>query len=223
MKSLKLRKIAMTSALLAGNIVAFDVYAQTNLITSLTINGAGYGTVSGLSASSLIPSGLSKQTISLDTNSYTFVSGNTYTLRFSLSTAIPTLGGMAVVSITNTGGGSQTHLSFSLKSAGVNSLNIAASGSKYLSLYYENTSSFSIDNISLFDGSTPSGPSAADTQQSLVNTASVLQGTFTLQNTVMVNGFTYDCPVFDKNGICVSAGVVTPQYKLKVSIIRMAY
>lgn len=206
MKSLKLRKIAMTSALLAGNIVAFDVYAQTNLITSLTINGAGYGTVSGLSASSLIPSGLSKQTISLDTNSYTFVSGNTYTLRFSLSTAIPTLGGMAVVSITNTGGGSQTHLSFSLKSAGVNSLNIAASGSKYLSLYYENTSSFSIDNISLFDGSTPSGPSAADTQQSLVNTASVLQGTFTLQNTVMVNGFTYDCPVFDKNGICVSAG-----------------
>ncbi|BEI37789.1 hypothetical protein PHIN7_15130 [Polynucleobacter sp. HIN7] len=50
------------------------------------------------------------------------------------------------------------------------------------------------------------GPSAADTQQSLVNTASVLQGTFTLQNTVMVNGFTYDCSLFDKRGICVSAG-----------------
>jgi Autotransporter beta-domain len=50
------------------------------------------------------------------------------------------------------------------------------------------------------------GPSAADTQQSLVNTASVLQGTFTLQNSVMVNGFTYDCPVFDKNGVCISAG-----------------
>jgi hypothetical protein len=46
----------------------------------------------------------------------------------------------------------------------------------------------------------------ADTQQSLVNTASVLQGTFTLQNSVMVNSFTYDCPVFDKHGICVSAG-----------------
>ncbi|BEI41412.1 hypothetical protein PHIN9_13430 [Polynucleobacter sp. HIN9] len=49
-------------------------------------------------------------------------------------------------------------------------------------------------------------PNLADTQQSLVNTSSVLQGTFTLQNSVMVNGFTYDCPVFDKNGICVSAG-----------------
>lgn len=50
------------------------------------------------------------------------------------------------------------------------------------------------------------GASTASTQQSLVNTASVLQGTFTLQNSVIVNGFTYDCAVFDKRGICVSAG-----------------
>jgi autotransporter-associated beta strand protein len=49
-------------------------------------------------------------------------------------------------------------------------------------------------------------PDLADTQQSLVNTASVLQGTFTLQNSVMVNGFTYDCPVFDKHGVCISVG-----------------
>jgi len=27
-----------------------------------------------------------------------------------------------------------------------------------------------------------------------------------LQNTVLINSFTYDCPVFDVNGICVSAG-----------------
>ncbi|BEI34805.1 hypothetical protein PHIN6_03230 [Polynucleobacter sp. HIN6] len=50
------------------------------------------------------------------------------------------------------------------------------------------------------------GASTADTQQSLVNTASVLQGTYTLQNSVMVNGFTYDCSLFDKRGICISAG-----------------
>lgn len=50
------------------------------------------------------------------------------------------------------------------------------------------------------------GASTASTQQSLVNTASVLQGTFTLQNSVIVNGFTYDCALFDKRGICVSAG-----------------
>ena len=50
------------------------------------------------------------------------------------------------------------------------------------------------------------GASTADTQQSLVNTASALQGTYALQNSVIVNGFTYDCPLFDKNGICISAG-----------------
>jgi Autotransporter beta-domain len=50
------------------------------------------------------------------------------------------------------------------------------------------------------------GASLMGTQQSLVNTASVLQGTFTLQNSVMVNGFTYDCSLFDQHGICVSAG-----------------
>lgn len=50
------------------------------------------------------------------------------------------------------------------------------------------------------------GASTADTQQSLVNTASVLQGTFALQNSVMVNGFSYDCTLFDRRGICVSVG-----------------
>jgi len=50
------------------------------------------------------------------------------------------------------------------------------------------------------------GPSVANTNQSLVNTASALQGTYTLQNSVMVNGFSYDCPVFDKYGVCVSVG-----------------
>ena len=51
-----------------------------------------------------------------------------------------------------------------------------------------------------------SGPSLANTNQSLVNTASALQGTYTLQNSVIVNGFSYDCPVFDKYGVCVSVG-----------------
>ena len=51
-----------------------------------------------------------------------------------------------------------------------------------------------------------SGPSTSDTQASLVNTSSALQSSITLQNTVLVNGFTYDCAVFDKNGICLSAG-----------------
>ncbi|WP_068324102.1 beta strand repeat-containing protein [Polynucleobacter yangtzensis] len=50
------------------------------------------------------------------------------------------------------------------------------------------------------------GASTADTQQSLVNTASQLQNTYTLQNTVLANSFSYDCTEFGANGVCISAG-----------------
>jgi len=50
------------------------------------------------------------------------------------------------------------------------------------------------------------GPSTADTQQSIVNTASALQPIYTLQNTVLANSFSYDCTLFGANGVCVSAG-----------------
>jgi len=50
------------------------------------------------------------------------------------------------------------------------------------------------------------GASVADTQQSLVNTASALQNIYILQNSVLANSFTYDCNLFDVNNICVSAG-----------------
>ncbi|WP_293752936.1 autotransporter outer membrane beta-barrel domain-containing protein [Limnohabitans sp. Rim8] len=49
-------------------------------------------------------------------------------------------------------------------------------------------------------------PSVANTNQSLVNTLSVLQGTYTLQNSVLANGFSNDCNVFGASNICVSAG-----------------
>lgn len=48
--------------------------------------------------------------------------------------------------------------------------------------------------------------STADTQQSLVNTAQVLQGTFTLQNSVLSNSFSYDCNTFGSNDVCISVG-----------------
>jgi len=67
------------------------------------------------------------------------------------------------------------------------------------------TNSFFIDSLTLSDVPI-TGPDAADTQQSLVNTASVLQGAYTLQNSVMVNGFAHNCASFDSNSLCVSAG-----------------
>ncbi len=51
-----------------------------------------------------------------------------------------------------------------------------------------------------FSGTNTSAMSA------LNQTTAALQNAFTLQNTVLVNGFTYDCPIFDKNNICVSVG-----------------
>jgi uncharacterized protein YhjY with autotransporter beta-barrel domain len=50
------------------------------------------------------------------------------------------------------------------------------------------------------------GPSTANTQQSLVNTASALQNTYILQNTTLANSFSYDCNEFGANGVCISAG-----------------
>ncbi|WP_216190073.1 beta strand repeat-containing protein [Polynucleobacter parvulilacunae] len=49
-------------------------------------------------------------------------------------------------------------------------------------------------------------PNVADTQQSLVNTASALQNIYTLQNSVIANSFAYDCNEFGKNGVCISVG-----------------
>ena len=62
---------------------------------------------------------------------------------------------------------------------------------------------FFLTDVSLY---LVSGPSVANTNQSLVNTASALQGTYTLQNSVLANSFSYDCTVFGANDVCVSAG-----------------
>jgi len=49
-------------------------------------------------------------------------------------------------------------------------------------------------------------PNVADTQQSLVNTSQALQSTYTLQNSILANSFSYDCNEFGEHGICISAG-----------------
>jgi hypothetical protein len=50
------------------------------------------------------------------------------------------------------------------------------------------------------------GASLIGTQQSLVNTANALAPVYTLQNAVLSNSFSYDCPVFGEHNVCVSAG-----------------
>jgi hypothetical protein len=50
------------------------------------------------------------------------------------------------------------------------------------------------------------GPSSVNTQSSLANTVSALQNIYSLQNSVLANSFSYDCSLFDKNNVCISAG-----------------
>lgn len=47
---------------------------------------------------------------------------------------------------------------------------------------------------------------ADETQTSLQLSANRLKSTYALQNSTITNGLTYDCSIFDKNGICISAG-----------------
>jgi hypothetical protein len=49
-------------------------------------------------------------------------------------------------------------------------------------------------------------PPREATQKSLESTASVLKNIFTLQNSLLANSFSYDCPLFDKNNACASLG-----------------
>ena len=50
------------------------------------------------------------------------------------------------------------------------------------------------------------GVSLMGTQRSIVNNAAALQNTYALQNSVLANSFSYDCPVFGEHNVCVSAG-----------------
>ena len=61
-------------------------------------------------------------------------------------------------------------------------------------------------DLSVLSASPAPGPSLANTQASVQNTAQALQGTYTLQNSVLANSFSYDCSVFGENDVCVSAG-----------------
>ncbi|MBT8603650.1 autotransporter outer membrane beta-barrel domain-containing protein [Polynucleobacter paneuropaeus] len=148
------------------------------------------------------------------------ISGSAYSLSFTLSGAITSTYGQVVrfqqaSPLTNLYTVIAPITNGSL-SAGVNTYTLSAAtlassvgaGRNLRFALYNDAASFTLSNILFFEegAPTPSGPSAANTQQSLVNTAQALQGTYTLQNSVLANSFSYDCSVFGENNVCVSAG-----------------
>ena len=62
------------------------------------------------------------------------------------------------------------------------------------------------DSNNVYLDLTSIAPSTSSTQQSLRNTVSALQNTFTLQNSVLTNSLSYDCKDFGPKGICLSTG-----------------
>jgi hypothetical protein len=216
MTFLNIKKIAFASALVSGAIFSLNVSAQTNLVTSLS---ASVGTVTGLSVASSVD--LASNGIRVSTNTdIPIISGSAYSLSFTLSGAITATIGQVVrfqlaSPLTNLYTVIAPIANGSL-SAGVNTYSLSAAtlassvgaGRNLRFVLYNDAASFTLSNILFFEegAPTPSGPSAANTQQSLVNTAQALQGTYTLQNSVLANSSSYDCSVFGANNICVSAG-----------------
>ena len=92
---------------------------------------------------------------------------------------------------------------------------LSASGSGVIPAYLVNTSGIyngftwkliETDTTNDIWNLVVTGASTAETQQSLVNTAQALQGAFNLQTSIIRNGLSYDCSLFDAHGLCISTG-----------------
>ena len=180
--------------------------AQTNLVNSLSLNGStnvygpGYGSLSG---GTLTPQGNYLQGV---TNSISFISGQLYTISFTLN-GTPTnpnasfkLATFPTVNQTIASNSAISSSSYSL------AFTSAVSGNNALNFMIAGIGSYTVTNFSLVLGAISSGPSSADTQSSVNYLANQLQSSYAIQSSLISNGLTYDCAVFDKNGICISAG-----------------
>ncbi len=71
-------------------------------------------------------------------------------------------------------------------------------------------------------------PEDSDTEVSLVSLGGSLQGLFALQSASLINGMSYDCPVFGTNNICLSTGgrftnISSDQFNTTSALIIGAY
>ncbi|CAM3762000.1 autotransporter outer membrane beta-barrel domain-containing protein [Polynucleobacter arcticus] len=213
MKSLNIKKIAFASALVAGSLVSINANSQTILFNGDPTQGFRAGPASVPGAGFAL--GTSYSLVSGETISYSYTG---YVVNPGSGGAAPNLGLNAYPTTTLNGSnvGRAIHLlttssanysgSFVLSG---NAVSLALTGSGAISAP---ATQYYISNLLVYTGSgpaptpTPTGPSLANTQASVANTAQALQGTYTLQNAVLANSFSYDCSVFGANNICISAG-----------------
>ena len=205
MKLLNIKKIVFTFALFAGGVFSVNVSAQS---TNVTVSGNNYSvSLSPLVSGASYYSTLSSQVIW----------GN-QTLANGIATAVGnTLGtpngigfageGPYFAYAGNGGAGSISYCKFQISSVGcVNGPDFQGKYWALVSLLPPTPSGPTAEEIAAALAAAQAAALKASTQQSVVNTAQALQGTYALQNSVLANSFTYDCTLFDKNNICVSGG-----------------
>ena len=189
MKLLNIKKIAFASTLIAGSVY------------TLHANAIDYLSVPVPQLISNINTGMMAFT--------TPISSNVSAVQLSFNSDV--VGGNFHLGILTSG---FINLNITSSPSGLNSfplaarnlfivpLNGAGIGSYFL---YQPDQAFWMTDL-LISSIGPSGPSTDDTQASLQNTATALKSTYALQNSVIANSLNYDCQVFDKNDVCVSAG-----------------
>ena len=218
MKLLNIKKIAYASALATGTLLSFNISAQS-LVSGFQYINPGTGSTTSTSVSSAPYIG-GVQAMSAYSNSFTLTAGHNYSLTYDASIA-PGYSNIKFSSSANssTPGTSVTVASSILRGSNTVLINSTLISSllgtpTYVNVNGSTNTAWTFTLTSLTDAGdptpptppAPTGPSVVNTQASVANTAQELQGTYTLQNAVLANSFSYDCTVFGANDVCVSAG-----------------
>jgi hypothetical protein len=197
MKLLNIRKITLASALVAGSIFSVNASAQS---VNVTVGSVNYTVTE--TALQTLPTSLANSTYNLTGQPWygssaiasQFAQQIQYRLGTWTGTSSTTL--PSVLFLTSTGPTSVGTVTFWRGGVGVVTDAAGPVAGTPANAYF-----------AYISGYIPvAGPSLANTQASVANTAQALQGTYTLQNAVLANSFAYDCNVFGENDICVSAG-----------------
>ena len=182
------KKIAFASALVAGSVFSVNASAQTTIYSGSPGNALS---IFGNGNALLVTSGLNLALGTVVT--YSFVAnisgsgGSTLFFMMAAGVAPPLLQKELTTSSASYSG------NFTLPS-NVSAIYLQGSGS---SLY-------TVNNLLLTMAGGSSGPSAADTQASLQNTAYALRGAYDIASVSMNNNLNLDSNLYDVNGISVS-------------------
>jgi len=204
MNLFNIKKIVFASAIVVGNIFSLHVGAQTNLITS-------FDTTATVSPSNMAPqSGAGSYNATTGTLTPVVV-GPTYNATGLTNLVTLTMFHNYRLSYTVTGGnlmnfyiGSNGNPSLVQAggTAGSHTATIGGFGNSFqIGIYSSNSTAFTITGLSLIDLSAPPAPSV-----DLTPNAYALRSVYNVQSAALNAGLSYDCNVFDKEGMCLSTG-----------------